>query len=259
MPTGAFTEQLDLPLLLVIAFFFFFLGLVYYIRQEDKREGYPLVSDRTVGTGNRVSIVGFPPLPKPKKFILQDGTVTYAPHPDQERELNVKDAYAVPGSPLMPLGDPLLDGVGPASYALKQDKPLRTMDGALTLGPLRNHPDYHLEGSGPDLFGMPVYAADGEPVGTVKDLWVNEIEYFIRYVEIDMTAGTGTGTMLAPFAFADTRHKRMKFGMLSREQFLNVPRIAGKEQITAREEDRLNAYFAGGTLYSKNGAQAPFL
>ncbi|MEN3792990.1 photosynthetic reaction center subunit H [Fulvimarina sp. MAC3] len=257
MPTGAFTEQLDLPLLLVIAFFLFFLGLVYYLRSEDKREGYPLVSDRTRGTANRVSVVGFPPLPKQKSFLLQDGNVHYAPHADNERELNVRNAYNIPGSPIMPLGDPLLDGVGPASYALKQDKPFRTMDGELTLAPLRTKTDYHLEDSGPNLIGMPVYAADGDPVGTVRDLWVNDIEYFIRYVEVDMPGKEGT--VLVPFAFADTHKGRMKFGMLSREQLLAVPTLGNAEYITAREEDRLNGYFAGGTLYSKNGAQAPFL
>ncbi|EAU40237.1 Photosynthetic reaction center H-chain [Fulvimarina pelagi HTCC2506] len=257
MPTGAFTEQLDLPLLLVIAFFLFFLALVYYLRSEDKREGYPLVSDRTRGTANRMEVVGFPPLPKKKAFLLQDGNVHYAPHPDNERELNVRNAYSIPGSPIMPLGDPLADGVGPASYALKQDKPFRTMDGHPTLSPLRNNPDYHLEGSGPELLGMPVYAADGDPVGRVKDLWVNSIEYFVRYVELEIDGRPGT--MLAPFAFADTRKQRMTFGTLSREQLLAAPVLGNDEYITAREEDRLNAYFAGGTLYNKTGAQAPLL
>lgn len=257
MPTGAFTEQLDLPLLLVIAFFLFFLALVYYLRSEDKREGYPLVSDRTRGTANRMQVVGFPPMPKKKSFLLEDGSVRYAPHPDNERDLNVRNAYAIPGSPIMPLGDPLADGVGPASYALKEDKPFRTLDGHPTLSPLRNNPDYHLEGSGPELLGMPVYAADGETVGTVKDLWVNSIEYFIRYVEIDMVGKSRT--VLAPFAFAETHNGRMKFGMLNREQLLAVPELGNDEYITAREEDRLNGYFAGGTLYTKNGAQAPFL
>ncbi|RFC64946.1 photosynthetic reaction center subunit H [Fulvimarina endophytica] len=259
MPTGAFTEQLDLPLLLVITFFLFFLALVFYLRGEDKREGYPLVSDRTRGTANRMAVVGFPGLPKPKAFLLPDGTVKYAPHPEKERELNAGPAYAFPGSPIIPHGDPLLDGVGPASYALKAEEPLRTIDGHLQLSPLRKNPNYHVESSGPELVGMPVYAADGAPVGTVRDLWVNEIEYFIRYVEIEMSEGAPGGVVLAPFAFADTRKGRMTFGMLSREQLLRVPPLGNEEHITAREEDRLTAYFAGGTLYTKNGAQAPFL
>ncbi|MDY8108493.1 photosynthetic reaction center subunit H [Fulvimarina sp. 2208YS6-2-32] len=260
MPTGAFTEQLDLPLLLVIAFFLFFLALVYYLRGEDKREGYPLVSDRTRGTGKRMSVVGFPNLPKPKSFLMQDGTLRYAPHADKERDLNMAPAYPFPGAPFQPLGDPLLDGVGPASYALKEDKPLRSIEGHLTVAPMRNNPDYYLEESGPALIGIPVVAADGAPIGTVKDLWVNAVEYFIRYVEIDVNVEGGkTGTLLAPFYFAELHNGRMKFGTLTREQLLRVPTLATSEYITAREEDRLNAYFAGGTLYAKNGAQGPFL
>ena len=261
MPVGAFTEQLDLPLLLVMAFFLFFLGLVFYLRQEDKREGYPLQSDRPRGTAGRVAVVGFPPLPKPKTFLLRGGKTVLAPRAQRERELNARPAYAFPGSPLMPLGDPLLDGIGPASYALKANEPDRTYDGDLKMVPMRDKPQYRLEETDIDLFGMPVFAADGAQVGIVHDLWINAHEYFVRYVEVELTEEPDRRRLLAPYAFCSfsERPRRMNFKTLTREQFLRVPIVAERDSITMREEDRINGYFAGGTLYAKSGDQSPFL
>ena len=38
--------SIDLALIALYAFWIFFAGLIFYLRREDKREGYPLVSDR---------------------------------------------------------------------------------------------------------------------------------------------------------------------------------------------------------------------
>ena len=48
METGAITGYIDVAQLVLYAFWIFFVGLIFYLRREDKREGYPLVSDRTV-------------------------------------------------------------------------------------------------------------------------------------------------------------------------------------------------------------------
>ena len=57
--TGAFTGYIDVAQLCLYAFWLFFFGLVYYLLRENKREGYPLVSDRT-GRAPRVKVVGWP-------------------------------------------------------------------------------------------------------------------------------------------------------------------------------------------------------
>ena len=66
------TRYIDLTTLVLYAFWIFFAALVYYLRREDKREGYPLVSDR-----RNISVQGFPAVP-PKK------TYQHAPHGGEE-------------------------------------------------------------------------------------------------------------------------------------------------------------------------------
>ncbi|MAU94519.1 MAG: photosynthetic reaction center subunit H [Fulvimarina sp.] len=251
LPGYSFTEQLDIPLLLVILFFLFFLGLVYYLRGEDKREGYPLESDRPIGTAGRVQVVGFPPMPSPKVFKLMHGGETRAPRGEIPRELNAYSAYEFPGSPIMPAGDPLVDGIGPAAYALKSDTPDLTVDGSLKLTPMRNHPQYRLEETDTDPVGMMVISRDGLEVGRIVDVWINAHEYFPRYFEIEANVESGGRRILAPFAFGDMKPAEgiVRFASLTRPQFSRVPPLASPDQITMREEDRLNGYFAGGAFF----------
>ncbi|MBK8004548.1 MAG: hypothetical protein IPK12_11595 [Gemmatimonadetes bacterium] len=59
-------EHLDGAAITLYAFWIFFFGLVWWLRREDKREGYPLESER--GTTE-----GWPALPPKKTFIGHDG------------------------------------------------------------------------------------------------------------------------------------------------------------------------------------------
>jgi photosynthetic reaction center H subunit len=56
------TGPLDLAQLALYAFWLFFAGLVYYLRREDKREGYPLATE----SGGELH--GFPHTPPTKTF-----------------------------------------------------------------------------------------------------------------------------------------------------------------------------------------------
>ncbi|MBU6437489.1 MAG: photosynthetic reaction center subunit H, partial [Betaproteobacteria bacterium] len=47
MQTGAITGYIDVAQLVLYAFWVFFAGLIYYLHRENKREGYPLESDRS--------------------------------------------------------------------------------------------------------------------------------------------------------------------------------------------------------------------
>ncbi len=255
MPHVSFTQQLDVPEVLFILFVLFFLGLVYHLRQEDKREGYPLESDRTDISQGRVQVVGFPPMPEPKVFLRKFGEPVLAPGPRRERDLTglAVPLHRFPGSPIVPTGDPLVDGIGPASYVLKEEVPDTMWHGQPNIAPLRNLPAHALEGSETSPIGMDVVTRDGIRVGTIADIWINVSELFGRYFEVQALPSFGNDRVILPVAFADLRpsNKMAIIGMLTAPQFARVPRLAGPDLITFREEDRINAYYAGGHLYSK--------
>ena len=255
MPHVSFTQQIDIPEVLFILFLLFFLGLVFHLRMEDKREGYPLESDHTDRTGGRVEVVGFPPMPKPKVFLRKFGQPVLAPGPRRERDLTglVVPLHGFPGSPVVPTGDPLVDGVGPASYALKEEVPDLTWHGEPNIVPLRKMPEHAIEGTETSPIGMEVVTRDGVKVGTIADLWINVAELFGRYFEVQALPAFGGDRIILPVAFADLRprDKMAVIGMLTAPQFARVPRLAAPDTINFREEDRINAYYAGGHLYSK--------
>lgn len=56
------TSYVDFAQVLLYAFWIFFAGLIYYLRREDKREGYPLESRR------RIKVQGWPGVPSQKFF-----------------------------------------------------------------------------------------------------------------------------------------------------------------------------------------------
>jgi len=58
------TEYWDFALISTWLFFIFFFFLVVYLRREDKREGYPLVSDRS----ENIVVQGWPAMPPPKFY-----------------------------------------------------------------------------------------------------------------------------------------------------------------------------------------------
>lgn len=54
-------EYIDFAQISIYLFWFFFAGLIIYLRREDKREGYPLESDR-----KGVTVQGWPAVPPAK-------------------------------------------------------------------------------------------------------------------------------------------------------------------------------------------------
>lgn len=270
MPTGAITGYIDVAQLVLYGFWIFFAGLIFYLRREDKREGYPLESDRS-DRAPRVRVVGFPEPPEPKEFLLPHGQGSrLAPHeePTQGEIPGTTASARWDGSPLAPTGDPMRDGVGPASYADRDDLPDLTSSGSPKVVPMRVANDFTVEPSDPDPRGMPVVAADGKVVGTVKDLWVDRSEPRILFFEVALD-GTGEAendapdeiNPLLPYGFA-----RVKFGKgeirvssIMAEHFRHVPRTASSDQITRLEEDRITAYFAGGHLYAHPSRQEPLI
>jgi photosynthetic reaction center H subunit len=164
------------------AFWLFFAGLIFYLRREDRREGYPLVDDMT---GKKMNI-GPIWIPDSKKFVTNTGQVFHAPRKN-ETEPEVTTAVPrdpFPGSPLVPTGNPLLSGVGPASYAMRQDRPDVDHEGEIKIVPMRSLPSHEVAEEDADPRGMEVIGADGLPAGVIEDMWVDRSEMMVRYLEV---------------------------------------------------------------------------
>lgn len=251
------TGYIDTAQIVLYMFWAFFAGLIYYLHRENKREGYPLDTDRN---NDRVTITGFPAPPPPKTYLVAHGDPIQVPHPsrDDRRPVKARPVAGFLGAPLVPTGNPLVDGVGPAAWAERADVPDMTHEGAVKIVPLRVAKDFFVANGDPDPRGMKVVAADRAVVGEVVDAWVDRAEYMFRYFEVRLTSGR---TVLLPIHFAriDGGRRTMTVKALLPEHFVDVPQLKNPEQVTFLEEDKITAYYAGGLLYATPGRAEPLL
>lgn len=261
MPTGAITSYIDVAQLALYGFWIFFALLILYLHRENKREGYPLVAeDRR--PNSRVVVQGFPAVPDPKVFHLRDGTTYLAPPGNIERrELPAVRAANFPGAPLVPTGNPMLDGIGPASFAQRDDRPDLTAEDMPRIVPIRVDPHHYVVPGDPNPIGMTVIGADRKVAGVVRDLWVDRSEPRITYLELDVPTANGPRMVLMPFVFGkvDVRRRQVTTGSILAHQFADVPGIKNPDQVTKLEEDMIAGYFAGGYLYATPDRQEPLI
>jgi photosynthetic reaction center H subunit len=255
MQDGAY---LDVAQVTLYVFWIFFACLIYYLRREDKREGYPL--DSTALGGGVVH--GFPRMPDPKSYLLRDGHIATLPnHKNDRRDVAAAPIARWPGAPMEPTGNPMLDGVGPGSWADREDVPELNIDNVPCIVPLRLAEGTYLESRDPDPRGMKVLGADDETGGVVTDVWVDRAEALIRYLEVEVTTSGGTRRVLLPMPFAkvDGRRSRVWVKAILGSQFADVPATRSLDQVTKLEEDRIVGYYGGGTLYATPARQEPML
>jgi photosynthetic reaction center H subunit len=262
MQPGSYWAGFDLAVASLYAFYAFFIGLVLYINRESKREGYPLVIPGVSGSKGRPE--GFPPMPPPKVYKLIHGGTAIAPRPeDPQPPLAAipSDRYA--GSPLIPTGDPMVDQVGPASYALRRDEPDLTFDDSTPkIRPLRTMNDVIVDPADPDPRGMPVLDADGIVAGTCTDLWIDRSEAMFRYLEVQVPLDDGStrqALIPVPLSKVDPDWRVVKVKALRRRHFATIPALRNPDIITLLEEDKIQGYVAGGHLYAKPSRQEPLL
>ena len=285
METGSITSYIDVAQLVLYAFWIFFAGLIFYLRREDKREGYPLESDRS----GRVSVVGFPAMPGPKQFLMRDGSQVQVPREQPDREIRTSPIGPWLGAPNVPDGDPLQDGVGPASYAMREDHPDLTLEDEPKIVPLRVASEILLYEGDPDPRGFAAVGADGVAAGVVSDIWIDRSDPLVRYFEITVEGGSPAPTpeppaaagvegeappaaaaepagpverlVLVPYNFAhiDTRARQLKVKSVLGSQLASGPGPANPAQVTLREEDRISAYYAGGLLYATPDRSEPLI
>jgi photosynthetic reaction center H subunit len=243
-----FFGNFDLASLAIWLFWLFFAGLIYYLQTENMREGYPLEDEE----GNLSPNQGPFPLPKDKTFILRDGkgTLTVPSGARKDRpDLAMARTAAGDGFPHAPTGDPLADGVGPASWAPRRDDPELDGHGNPKITPMTGHDDFFVS-AGRDPRGLPVLSKDDQVVGHVTDMWIDAPEHLVRYVEYELESEYGSGRRLLPIGLCRVKDKWVEVSGLHSSRFDGVPRTASGAQVTKLEEEKICGYYAGGRLYS---------
>jgi photosynthetic reaction center H subunit len=258
MYNAIFSGDFDATALIFSTFVLFFLGLIIYLRREDRREGYPLEDDlsgRLEATGGLLFTA------KPKTFILPHGhgTLTKPNALRESQTFSAKRSSASPGSPLEPIGDPLLAGVGPGSYAQRSKTPDLMLSGALKIVPLRVAEDFFIPGADADPRGMSVVGVDRVVAGVVTDVWVDRSEYLIRYLEVALEGGAKSVLVPMTMVVVEKGKKTIRVNAILGAQFANAPTLESPDQITLYEEERVCAYYGGGFLYATPERSEPLI
>jgi photosynthetic reaction center H subunit len=242
----------DVAELAFLLFFGFFIALVFYLNKESRREGYPLEDEET-GKIHPGSLFDG----DKKSFQLPHGRGTYVPEDVARDDINVPavQAFRGAGAPFVPTGNPMKDGMGPAAWANRSKYPDLTFDGRPRIVPIAQSHELIVSPNDPELIGWPVMAADKQIVGKVSDIWVDQAEHIIRYLEVETTTGK---KVLAPMmvaavqtkGFFDDKPELVEIDAITAAQFEDVPALETAGIITRYEEDRVQAYFGGGYMYA---------
>lgn len=244
-----FFGNFDLASAAIWGFWIFFAGLVIYLQTENMREGYPLVDD----DGSPSSGPGVLPTPKDKTFELRDGrgsvTVPSGQNPERS-ELAMAQTSDSAGSPYVPIGDGMADGVGPAAWAARRDVPELDAHGHVKIKPMASMEHFKVS-AGRDPRGMPVMGRDNEIVGRITDMWVDVPENMVRFLTVDLNPeGTGK-TRLIPINFCRIKSDRVFVKSLTAERWDGIPTTKASDQVTLLEEEKIMAWYGGGMMYAQ--------
>ena len=239
-----FFGTFDMASLAIWLFWGFFALLVYYLQTENMREGYPMETEDGKVAPNQ----GPFPLPAQKTFLLPHGrgSVTFPNGAREAREVALGRTAMSEGFPHAPTGDPMTDGVGPASWAPRRDIPELDGHGHNKLAPMAHAAGFAVA-AGRDPRGLPVQAGDLEVVGTISDMWVDVPEQLVRYLEIDLNTG---GKRLVPMPMAKIQKDRVRINSITSDLFAGVPATKSATAVTMLEEEKISAYYAGGAMYA---------
>ncbi|MGL6043735.1 MAG: photosynthetic reaction center subunit H [Sandaracinobacteroides sp.] len=247
--------NIDVALLSFYAFVLFFIGLVIYLNRESRREGYPLEDEMT----GQLMSTNLLDDEAPKVFRLPHGGGIVNPKTARDsRDIKAAKSWGRHGSPYVPTGDPLVDGVGPAAFAQRARHPDLDWEGHARIVPMRVAAGISISRGDADPRGFAMLGVDGKDVGKVSELWIDRADRLVRYLEVVLTSGR---TVLVPMAMVVVKGKMraVQTDSISAAQFANVPGIASPDTVTLDEEERIVAYFGGGYLYSSPERAEPIL
>ncbi len=260
MQTGAITGYIDVAQVTLYAFWVFFALLLFYIRTEDRREGYPLEADQS-GAFNTDQWLFLPPA---KTFVLRNGhgrvSVPNDLRDNLSRPVPGTKLADFSGAPYVPDGDPMGQSIGPGSWAERSDTPDVTSHGEIKIVPLRVASDFSIAEGETNPIGMRVVGYDLVVAGIVTDAWIDRSEQMLRYLEVTTEVGAVPRQILVPINFAVMRytrdHERIFFvHSLRGAHFANVPGTRNPDAVTFLEEDMITAYFGSGLLYADPSRQ----
>jgi len=106
---------------------------------------------------------------------------------------------------------------------------------------------------------MKVEAGDGEIVGKISDMWIDEPEQLVRFLEIELDEAHGGGKRLVPMTFAKITGTSVRIHAIFGHHFAAVPVTASPRQVTMLEEEKISAYYGGGKLYASAARLEPQL
>jgi photosynthetic reaction center H subunit len=78
-------------------------------------------------------------------------------------------------------------------------------------------------------------------------MWIDAPEQLVRYLEVTLDSG---GKRLIPMPMAKIKSDRVKVESLPSDLFGSVPTTRSSTEITVLEEDKISAYYGGGTLFA---------
>ena len=230
-----------------------FIAETIYCRVETgHRDLYSLEARR-----NRQDVVKSLPRPETKKFLLECGKSVTVPYlMRKEPAYNAVATSPTSGAHIEPTGDAMMAAVGPGVYSNREDVPEMTWHGKPLIQPLRVVSEYTVASQDVDPRGLPVMAGDGKQGGTVKDIWIDSAEMMFRYLEVEIAGGK---SVLLPVMFSRIRRNQVEVNSIYAHHFAAVPTLKNPDQITKLEEEKISAYYGGGTFYADAKRSEPLI
>ncbi len=152
----------------------FFAGLIWYLRQEDRREGYPLESgSRRRREAARLAVSSRAEDLPPRRRL--DGAGARPIRPDA-RPLNAAKTEPWPGAPYRADRRSAAGRRRPGLLGGAARLPYKTAEGHDLIAPLRVATNYAVAPEGGNPLGFTVIGGDRKAAGTVKDIWVDRSE-----------------------------------------------------------------------------------
>jgi len=77
-----------------------------------------------------------------------------------------------------------------------------------------------------------------------------------RYLEVEVTDGR---SVLLPITFSLIRRNQVEVHAIYAHHFAAVPALKNPDQVTKLEEEKISAYYGGGTFYADTKRSEPLI